>query len=613
MDSRQALTNKKLRFKPDVKLLQNLIRAAKGEIKSTLIIKNANTIDVVMNDIRERVNIAVWQDYIVRVGYFDIDRFRGDDTLVIDAEKVEIVSPGFIEPHVHVESSLLTVREFAKGVLLHGTTTVAADPHEIGNVLGAEGVKLFIRESAYTPLRIFFYAPSCVPPTKAGLDTPGKYITASDIEELMKYDEVIGLGEVMDFLSVISADEDILTKIVTAMKAGKLVDGHAPQLSEDMLVPYKIAGIEGDHESTFVAEALMKLRNGMRILMREGSAWKDLEELSKILTYMRVSTRYLTFATDDMEVIELYEKGHIDRILRKVVSLGVDPIKAVRMATLNASEYLGLKEVGAILPGRFADIVFLESFRKFLVKHVIVGGKIVVKDGKYVAAENRSFKYPDFAYRTINLKRKLSGEDLVLKAPIQEGEVRFLGIKAIPGKAITKKVELQLPVKNGAVMLPEGKDVAYVATVERHHATGNIGKGIVTGLGITEGALAQSIAHDVHNIVVVGKSPEEMAKAVNEISDMGGGMVAVVNGAVVGRMKLPIAGLMTDEPLETVYRKLKSYIGSLQMLSVNFHAIFMTIGLLSLPVIPEVRVTDLGVVDVLAGKVVNPFLGWDEK
>ncbi len=608
MEGGKGIYKKALRMNYSVELLRNIVKASRGELKPTLLIKNANLVDVIVGDIRERVNIAVWKNYIVRVGYFNDERFLGDSTQVIDASNAEVVVPGFVEPHVHVESSLMTVQEFSKAVLMHGTTTVAADPHEIGNVLGVEGVKLFIKESKYTPLRILFYAPSCVPPTESNLDTPASRITSEDIEELLKYDEIIGLGEVMDFLSVIKGDEEVLRKIVAAKRKGKLVDGHAPQLSEELIVPYAAAGIEGDHESVYLDEALAKLRNGLHILMREGSAWRDVEELSKMLTYMKVNTRYLMFCTDDMEVLDLVDEGHLDRVLRKAVSLGVDPITSVQMATLNPAEYLGLKEVGAITPGRFADIVFLESFRRFKVKHVIVGGELVVKNGKYVCKQVERFRYPETAYRTMNVKSKLRAEDLLIKAPVRNGEVELVGIKAIPGKAITKKVRLRLKVSNGFIDIPGEGDIAYLATIERHHSTGNIGKAVVTGLGLRKGAIAQTVAHDVHNIVVVGKTPKEMAIAVNKLIDVGGGMVAVINNLTVGYVSLPIAGLMSDKPLEEVYSIMNNYIDSLKALGVNFRSVFMTLALLSLPVIPEIRVTDRGVVDVIRGEIINPVL-----
>jgi len=599
---------KALRRRYDAWLLKKIIMASQGLIKSTLLIRDANLVDVIVGDIREKVNIAVWDSYVVRVGYFNDEKFIGNDTQVLDASKIEVVTPGFVEPHVHVESSLLTVQEFGRAVLMHGTTTVAADPHEIGNVLGVKGVKLFIQESKYTPLRIFFYAPSCVPPTKSGLDTPANRITPEDIDELLRNEEVIGLGEVMDFLSVIRGEDEVLKKIASAKNLGKLVDGHAPQLPENLIVPYVAAGIEGDHESVCLDEALTKLRNGMHLLMREGSAWRDVEELSKLLTYMKVNTRYLMFCTDDMEVLDLVEEGHLDRVLRKAVSLGVDPITAVQMATLNPAEYLGLKEIGAITPGRFADMVLLESFRRFRVKHVIVGGKLVVRDGKYVDDSGIRFKYPEEVYRTIHLKSRLSPDDLLIKAPVKEGEVDFIGIKAIPGKAITKKAKLRLKVSNGIIMIPREGDAAYLATIERHHATGNIGKGIVIGLGLRKGAVAQTIAHDVHNIIVAGKTVEEMALAANKLVDLGGGMVAVINGSVISSVRLPIAGLMSDRPLEDVYSSVRNYIDSLRTLGINFRSSFMTLALLSLPVIPEIRVTDKGVVDVGEGKLINPII-----
>ncbi len=600
-----AIKALKKSYSPDN--LRRIVWAAQGRLKSDLIITNADIVDVVVGDIREKVNIAVWNGYVVRVGYFDVDRYRGDETLLIDASNCEMVTPGFIEPHVHIESSLLTIQEFSKVAAVHGTTTVAADPHEIANVLGVEGVKMFIEESKHVPIRVFFYAPSCVPPTKAGLDTVGAVVSVKDVEELLNYDEVIGLGEVMDFLGVLNADDELLSKISLARLKGKVVDGHAPQLSEDMLVPYSAVGIEGDHESVFITEALMKLRNGMYILIREGSAWRDLDELSKMLTYMRINTRYLVFASDDIEVTELVDDGHIDRILRRAVSLGIDPITAVQMATINAAEYLRLHELGAITPGRLADIVILKRFRRFEVNDVIVGGKVIVRNGSFIAYTGSGYSYPIKAYRTMNVGRKIAEDDLAIKAPINNGLVKFLAIRAVPGKAITKKEVIKTQVSDGLIRLPEG-DYAYVATIERHHATGNIGKCIVTGLGLRKGAIAQTVAHDVHNIVVVGKTLNEMVKAVEEVVRMGGGMAAVVNGVVIGHVALPIAGLMSDKSFNEVYEELESYREALLTLGINYHECFMTIALLSLSVIPEIRVTDKGVVDVLKGKIVNPVL-----
>ncbi len=609
LSERDSGINKNLRIKYTVQLLRDLIKAAKGELKSDLIIKGANLVDVALGDIREGVNIAIWSDFIVRVGYFDINRYVGNNTLIIDASKAEVVVPGFIDPHIHIESSMLTVQEFSKLVLKHGTTTVAADPHELANVMGIEGVKLFIEESKYTPLRVFFYAPSCVPPTSSGLDTPGAVLTNEDVKELLSYDEVIGLGEVMDFLGIYNCDEELLRKVVHAKRLGKLVDGHAPQLPEEYLVPYAVTRIEGDHESVFIDEALTKLRNGFRILIREGSAWRDLEELTKALTYMRINPRYLTFASDDLDVLELISEGHVDRILRRAVSLGIDPITAVQMATINAAEYLGIhKEVGSVVPGKFADIVILKDFRHFIVKDVIVGGKLVVINGEYVFSDTGKFRYPREAYETMNVGKTIASDDLLLKVNVNTGKAKVRVIRAIPGKAVTKCEIAYVDVVNGKLVIRGDSDLLYVATIERHHATGNIGRGFVCGLGKLNGAIAQSIAHDVHNIVTVGRSPTEMATAVNEVIKMGGGMVAVSAGGVIAKVPLPIAGLMSDKSYDELASELSNYIDALKVLGVNYRAIFMTIALLPLPVIPEVRITDKGLVDVLNGKLIDPIV-----
>ncbi|MEM4032936.1 MAG: adenine deaminase, partial [Zestosphaera sp.] len=534
------------------------------------------------------------------------DKYRGPNTLVIDASSSEVVTPGFIDPHVHIESSLLRVTEFGKLALMNGTTTVAADPHEIANVLGVEGVKAFIEESKHTPLRLFFYVPSCVPPIKSGL-TKGSEITLNDVRELLNYKEVIGLGEVMDFLSVINGDEEILEKISSTLISRKIVDGHAPQLPEDMLVPYVAVGVRGDHESVFMDEALSKLRSGMRILIREGSAWRDLEELSKMLTYMKINTRYLSFSSDDLEVVDLVESGHMNRILRKAVSLGIDPITAVQMATINASEYLGISELGSITPGKLADIVILRNFRLFQVQAVIVNGELVVSDGRYLGT-TRSYEYPKHFYETVKTGKTFAPEDFKIKVPKKQGRVKYLTIKAILGKAITKAEADEFPIVDGYLTLPPGTDHSYVAVIDRHHSTGKLGLGVVKGLGILRGAVAQTIAHDVHNIIVIGKSPEEMSLAVKELTRVGGGIVSVLNDRVLGVVELPIAGLISDKPFEEVYMSVKNFMKACEYLGINFHAAFMTISLLSLPVIPEVRITEQGIFNVMSGTIIDPVL-----
>ena len=601
---------KLLRRRFDMNTLLNLVKASKGEIKSDLIIRNVNIVDVILNDVRENVNIAIWNGYIVRMGYFDIEKFKGNNTLVLDGSRYEVAVPGFIDPHIHIESSMLTLTEFSKLALIHGTTTIAADPHEIANVLGVEGIKLFLEESKYVPLKIFFYIPSCVPPTKTGLDTPGSSLNFSDVKELLKYEEVIGLGEVMDFLGIVNGDNDIINRVAYVKRIGKIVDGHAPQLPEDLLIPYSIIGIRGDHESSFLDEALTKLRVGMRVLIREGSAWKDLEELASMLVHMKVDNRYLAFTSDDLNVLELARDGHMDRILRKAVSLGMDPIKALQLATINAAEYLGLSEdIGSLNVGKLADIVLLSKFTEFKVRDVITNGKLVVIDGKYVWNEgSKKFNYPAYAYRTIRVKFRPKPEDLLIRinSGISEGYAKVIAIRVILGKTLTRKEIINVRISNG-YLLTEG-EVAHVAVIERHHATGNIGKGFVIGLGISDGAIAQTIAHDVHNIIVIGKSPSDMSKAVNEVIDMGGGLVAVLNNKIIAKVRLPIAGLMSDQDYETVLHEVESYVEALRKININFRSAFMTIALLSLPVIPEIRITDKGLVDVLQGRIIKPLI-----
>ncbi len=591
---------------------RKLIKAALGEVKADLVIRNTRLVNVVTSEIIDNTDIVIYEGYIVRVDspIDNIDKYIGDKTIVVDA-KGSYAMPGFIESHVHIESSMLNVREFGKLAAMHGVTTVVADPHEIGNVLGVDGIRYFIEESRYTPIRIFFEVPSCVPAVDPsfGLDSGGQIIDAGHVAVLMQDPGIIGLGEVMDFVSVLNAKSEVLVKIAAAKLAHKVVDGHAPLLSKDKLDAYIVAGIESDHESTRAEEALEKIRKGMYIFMREGSAWKDLKELAKLVTKYKIDTRRLTLAADDISVEDLVEKGYLDYIVNLAIEYGIDPIKAIQMVTINPAEHLRLDHlIGIIAPGRYADIVISPSIEKIIVEKTIINGEIVFDKGKWLYREPGVYIYPEKALKTMNIKEIPKPHQLLVKAPAKNGVARVNVIQAIPGSALTKWVVEELSINRGFIEADPSRDILYIAVLDRHHASGNIGKGFVKGLKLSKGAIAQTIAHDTHNLIVAGTNLNDMVKAVEKIVEVGGGIVLVVDGAVEAIIRLPIAGLVSDENYMSVYKELKSMEEKFHKLGIDFNNLHMTLGLIALPVIPELRITDRGLVDVFNAKIVDPIV-----
>jgi len=588
-----------------------LIRAALGEVKADLIIKNTKLVNVVTGEIIEDTCIIVYKGYIVKVDKVrDLGKHVGNKTRIIDGSKYYAL-PGFIDGHVHIESSLLRVTEFGRLAIRHGTTTIIADPHEIANVLGIDGVKYFIEESKYTPLRVYFVAPSCVPSVDPsfGIETPGAIIDSGQIALLMQDPNVIGLGEVMDMASVIQARTEILTKIATAKLARKIIDGHAPTLTCEILDAYLCAGINSDHESTSVEEALEKLRKGMYVMLREGSAWKDLKELSKMITRYKVDCHRCLLVTDDISVKDLVEKGYLDHIVNLAIEYGIDPITAIKMVTINPAERFRLDDkIGLIAPGRYADIVLTPSIDKISVEKVVVNGDIIYNNGEWLYKIDTMYKYPEKAYRTINIRRLPEPADFLIRSKIKQGMAKVNVIKVVPRSTLTKWIVDEVPIENGYLRSDKSKDIIHIAVIERHHATGNIGKGFVTGFKLTEGAIAQTIAHDTHNLIVIGTDPVDMSIAVKRIAEAGGGVVVVVNGEIKAMVRLPIAGLISDENYETVYNELKHMEKTCRELGIDFSNMHMTLSLLALPVIPELRITDKGLIDVMKTKIIDPVI-----
>jgi len=578
-----------------------LVSTALGMEKADLLVSGGNLVNVNSGELLENVDVAVKKDRVALIGR--ADHTIGNKTTVIDATDKYIV-PGFLDGHVHVESSMVTATQFAKAVLPHGTTGVFIDPHEIANIFGLKGVKLMLDEARSLPLKVFVCIPSCVPAAPS-FETSGAEISPADVEEAIKWDEVIGLGEVMNYPGVLHCDEKVHEEIRITLHANKVVEGHSDGLLDKELAAYVAAGITSCHEATRKIDGAQRLRLGLYTMMREGSAWRDVAEVIKCVTEQKLDTRHAILVTDDRHPKTLMMQGHVDDVVRRAIEEGVDPIAAVQMATLNAAEHFKVsRDIGSVAPSKCADIIILDSLSKVSIDTVIADGVVVAKHGRMLV-DLASPKYPDFVKRSIRLKRQLTAEDFVVKAPIEEGKVKVHVIGVVEAKTFTKHLQEELPVEKGKVQLSLGKDIAKVAVVERHKLTGNIGLGFVGGFGLKEGAVASSVAHDSHNLLVVGMNDYDMAVAVNKLAEVGGGMTAVKNGETIGIVELPIAGLMSDEPVEKVSGQVEKLYKAWVALGCTMASPFMTMSLLALPVLPELRITDTGLVDTQKFQFVN--------
>lgn len=564
-----------------------------GRRKADLVVKDATLVNVHSRELVEGVDVAVKDGRIALVG--EAGHTIGSRTTVVNADG-KYVTPGFLDGHVHVESSMLTLTQFARAVLPHGTTTVFIDPHEIANVLGLEGVKLSLKESQNLPLKVYVCVPSCVPAAPS-FETTGAMITLKDVEEALLWEGVIGLGEVMNYPAVLGGDEEMHAKIRAALKAGKVVEGHADGILDTELAAYAAAGITSCHESTMAIEGMQKLRLGMCLMIREASAWRDLAEVVKCITERGLDPRHTVLVTDDRHVETLLSEGHVDDVVQKAIEEGVDPVVAVQMATLNTAEHFGLsQEIGSVAPGRAADVLILDSLTKVKVNTVIVDGFPVAREGRLTIGL-ASPEYPRFVRETVRLRRPVTAEDFAVKAPFREGLIRTRVIGIVEGEAFTRNLKEELAVKDWLVQPDVQRDVVKVAVVERHKGTGNIGLGFVKGFGLREGAVASSVAHDSHNIVSVGADGGDISLAVNKLAEVGGGLIAVKRGEVLALVELPLAGLMSEKTAENVYEDFKKLRGAWAELGCRTFSTFMTIPFLALPVLPELRITDKGLVD----------------
>lgn len=565
--------------------LAAIIMAARGEKKVDLLFVNGQVINVLSGEVYPS-SVAVHDGLVVGFGEYQANQ-------VIDLAG-KTLCPGFIDGHMHLESSMVTPVEFAKVVVPRGTTTVVADPHEIANVRGIEGIKYILRASKVVPLDIYGMVPSCVPATP--LETSGCVLSAEDLQPSFAKDRILGLGELMDFPGVLNKDPHVLRKI--GASGGMRVDGHAPGVSGKDLYAYIAAGAVSDHECTTYEEAHEKLRLGMYIMIREGSLTRDLEALLPLVT--PVNMRRCMFVTDDRHPVDLMAEGHIDNMVRRAVKLGLDPAVAVSMASINTAEYFGLKNLGAIAPGFMADLLVVDNIRDFKVEQVYKHGRLVAANGQ--ALFQVTAVDPAKVVNTVNFK-PFTAADLAI--PAGEGPANVIGL--IPDQIVTRRLRLDPKVVDGLVVSDTELDILKLVVVERHHATGNIGKGLIQGFGLKRGALASTVGHDSHNLIMVGTNDQDMLVAASAILEMQGGQVAVVDGQVIGRLPLPIAGLMSDRPLVEVRDQLEEMLRCASFMGDKTGNAFMTLSFMALAVIPELKVTDLGLVDVTAFKIISIF------
>ena len=577
-----------------------LVDVALGRAPADVVMIGGRLVNVNTAEVEEGVDVVLKGKRIALVG--DGKHCIGKGTTLVKAEGKYLV-PGLLDAHVHIESSMATVTQFAKAVLPHGTTGVFIDPHEIANVLGMQGVKLMLDEGASLPLKVFATIPSCVPSAPM-LETTGAEIGPADIAEGLKWERVVGLGEVMNFPGVLAGDRKMQDEIQAASEQHGAVEGHAPRLLGRELSAYMAAGIKSDHESSTREEAIEKLRLGMKLEIREGSAFKNLKALIEPILELKFDTRHCLLATDDRHPSDLVREGHMDHVVRRAIEEGVDPVKAVQMATINTAEHFGVDdELGSISPGKIADILVVDDIEKFSVEKVIANGRPVAENGRLLV-KLLAPRYPKFARHTMNL-RQVSSEDFAMKTSVKIAKAKVRVIGLVEGQIFTEYEIIPLKIENGLVKPDLANDVIKVAVVERHRATGNIGQGFVRGFRIKSGAIASSVGHDAHNITVVGANDQDMAVAANAIVRMGGGQVVVNKGEILAKVELPIAGLMSDKSVEVVSSELGALHKAARRLGTKFKSPFMCLSFLPLAVIPKLRITDKGLLDVEKFKLVD--------
>ena len=558
---------------------EKVIAVARGDSAGDLLLAGGRIVNVFTGEVEEG-DVVIAGGIIAGIG----SDYQAAETVHLDGA---YLLPGFINGHTHIESSFLGLPQYARAVLAHGTTSVVTDLHELANVGGLPAIRAMLDEAAGLPLDVFLMAPSCVPATH--LETAGAALDADAVAEALAWPETLGLGELMNFPGAIAGHADCLDKASAARDRGKVVDGHAPGLDGARLNAYLAAGPRSDHESTALGEAREKLRRGVHLMIREGTSEKNLEELLPLVTDQTYPRCLLV--VDDRSCRDLLEDGDIDAVVRKAVRLGLDPVRAVQLATINPATYFGLRDRGAIAPGYRANLLVADDLRELRPRQVYYQGRLVAADG--VSAFSRESPAPPVLLDTMRVK-PLDENAFVIPATSRRHHV----IEVIPHQITTRKTILEARVSGGEVVADAERDVIKAAVVERHHASGNVGLGLVRGFGLRRGALATSFAHDSHNVVVVGTDDSDMHAAVAQVSRLGGALTVVADGEPIASLPLPVAGLMSHEPLEKVAAQLQEVEEAAASLGVGLPSPFAVLSFLALPVIPELRLTDMGLVDV---------------
>ncbi|TLN28497.1 adenine deaminase [bacterium] len=574
-----------------------LVDCAMGRKPAELVIRNGQWVSVQSGEIIPNSDIAIIDGRIAFVGA-DASHTIGPQTRVIDAAGRYLV-PGLLDGHMHVESGMLTVTEFVRAVVPHGTTGMFVDPHEIANVFGLRGVRLMVDEAALQPITVFVQMPSCVP-SSPGMETPGAAIGPEEVTEAMTWPGIIGLGEMMNFPGVISSDAKVHAEMDATRMSNKVIGGHYPML--DLGLPfhgYVAGGPQDDHEGTRMEDAVERVRQGMKAMLRFGSAWHDVATQVRAVTEMGLDPRNFILCTDDSHSATLVQEGHMDRVLRHAISQGLKPITAIQMVTINTAEHFGVsREMGMIAPGRYADVLLVKNLADFHADMVIARGEVLAEGG-HLLADLPKVSQPEWAMDSVHLRRPLTAADFRLAFPPANGKVKAHVIGVIENQAPTHHLVVEFERTNDGFQADLQQDIVKLALVERHRRTGRIQLGLVHGFGFSQPcAIATTVAHDSHHMIITGTDDENMAIAANTLAACGGGQVVVLRGEVIGKVELPIAGLMSNERAEVVGQKAATVLEGFRACGCTLNNPNMQLSLLGLVVIPSLRISDLGLVDV---------------
>ena len=576
---------------------RSLVDVAMGRVPADLVIRDGQWVNVQSGEIIPNIDIAIKGERIAFVGP-DASHAIGKGTQVIEAGGRYLV-PGLLDGHMHIESGMITVTEFVRAVARRGTTGIFIDPHEIANVFGLDGVRLMVDEAAGQPIHVWVQMPSCVP-SAPGLETPGASIGPEEVAEAMTWDGVIGLGEMMNFPGVFLSDKKMHAEMAATVAAGKTIGGH--YAAPDLGLPfhgYVAGGPQDDHEGTREEDAIARVRQGMKAMLRYGSAWHDVASQVTAITQKGLDSRHFILCTDDSHAETLVEDGHMDRVVRHAIEQGLEPLTAIQMATLNTAEHFGLsRDLGQISPGRYADILLVGDLYNFRSEMVVAKGRLIAEDGELLV-DLPAYPYPEWAVKSVHLGKTLTADDFVLPISGSESSVTANVIGVIENQAPTKHLRIAISAVNGEVPIDIERDILKIAVVERHKGTGGVIVGLVQGFGFKgRCAIATTVAHDSHHMIVVGTDEAMMAQAANKLSDVGGGQVVVKDGEIIGLVELPIAGLMSNERAEVVAEKAATVLEGFRACGCTLNNPNMQLSLLALVVIPELRISDLGLVDV---------------